>query len=447
MDKYRIGYASYSTNVPKEQRELFGRMLAKRLQDELRGVLGAEVEIIYCPARKDVLRAIDTGCTVIITEGRLKRSEGAREGDENIGTGTIKDWTGLPGMERVILILAAEDHPAVITKDDGSKTINGRKVVELYRRGYYDALYLTDMTAANIGNLIKHGRKEAEAKEYYQVTDEMLEILLAGERAKNERNRKKAERSSFKEMFTVPQSEKTADESRREKEVPAEEYKEPVPEKTVETAKEDLEASDIFRSLLAGGVDAYLDNLDKWQADTDSTGDSIDPREDTGMQAEGEDMDGFDFGGQLPEDDCCRDDQEEEILQDGPQISAEPEDTREPEMYWEDAGEYAVLDTSFDLTQQGRISGYLQGGTLLVIDLPKPPQEQDANRYRVTVIHKGRQKGYVHNGRYQSSVVAFGGYCIKTIMQRSVLVEIPDEEAPGEYVAGKDCYVTFNPLA
>ena len=442
MDKLRIGYASYSINVLEEKRELFGRMLAGRLQAELQGILGTEIEMIYCPARQDVVRAIDTGCTVLITEGKLKRSEGARDGDENIGTGTIKDWTGLPGMQRVILILAPEDHPTVTTKKDGSKAINARKVVELYRRGYYDALYINDMSAANIAHLIQYGRKEAEAKDYYQVTDEMLEILLAGERAKNERNRKKTEHAGIAGLFTDTQTAKSMEnvaDERKEQPVSAEESPEPAMGKeTEQPQKEDMSSSDILQSLLSGGVDAYLDSLDNWQTESAQKEES---------ESAQEDMDGFDFEDSIPEDDGEDDMTEEEMSRGEPETAMEQEIRLETGIAWVDANEeYAVLDTRFDLEQLGRISRYMQGGTLLVVDLPNPPQEQDANRYGVTIIQKGREKGYVHNGRYQSSAVVFTGYCIKTIMQRSVLIEVPDEEAPGEYVAGKDCYVTFTPL-
>ena len=89
----------------------------------------------------------------------------------------------------------------------------------------------------------------------------------------------------------------------------------------------------------------------------------------------------------------------------------------------------------------GKITSALNGGSLLTISLTGTPPD-DVSRYSVTIMCGGG-KGRVVNGRYQSGMIVFVGYCVKYMMGRMLLVEVPDEEVPGTDLSGRECMVTF----
>ena len=238
----KICYGSYNELIPFERREVFAKAFAKKLQDEIKAKSGENVEIVCCPERGDLVAAMDAGYEVVLTESKLRRPEGGSVGEENVGVGTLKEWTSRKGVKRVILILPASDRPALGKREDGTDYFtSGRKVVELYRKGFYTALYVSDLKCDLLIDLIKNGRGDADAKKYYGVTDEMIGVLLAAEQGKKDKKEKEKKKGIFGNIFGRGQAEVSkeepgkAEESRAEEKAPAA----AVSEKTQEPAKKE----------------------------------------------------------------------------------------------------------------------------------------------------------------------------------------------------------------
>ena len=396
----KITYASYNSNLEPEKREFFAKVFADRLQKELESKMGTKVEIVCCPERTDVEQSIENGSEVVITECKLRCSKKTQKDDGNIGYGTVKEWASVTGMKRVIMILPPEERPKFGERYDGIMSIiSGRKTVELYRRGYYDAIYINDLTGDNLINLIRYGRSEADAKRYYGITDEMLDSLPGAE----------------------PKKEPVKAEEKKE---------EPQPE-------QDTSESDVLKTLLSGGTDAFFEEENSLEENKEESSE-----EHTGFN--------FNVSPETELYDCIVSEEVQEIevipQYEMPERICAVEEER---IFSDDSTEsdeepgYAVMDTSLKLIQQGKVTGYLQDGTLLIIEVENPPKEAEATRYGVTVVRKGKSRGRVVNGRYQSDVMIFFGYCVKTIMQHAIVIEIPDGDAPDQSINGKECVVTF----
>lgn len=456
----KICYGSYNRQVPVDKREAFAKMFAAKLSRGIAEMTGEETDVVCCAEREEITHQIRDGCDVIITECQLRLPPGGKPGEDNVGYGTVKEWTAMPGVHRVILLVQPGDKPQLGEKDGKETFIAGRKLVELFRRGYYDGLFYNDLTVDQIVRLSSAGRTENEAKAYYGITDRMLEILLLGSGAKETGaggseekksllgglfgGKKKSEETmgetntsgsaEEKEMLSAstavrienpPQSNKAIKDS-REKQVNK------VEKKRME--KEEKQASgEVFKALLASGTDAVFE-------------------EEEAAGVKEEIPDGFVFT--KPQDNEDGYDRPnvpytgtEDTMEhmdslfhkegiDDPIFEQKASENTEPVM-----GESGGL-----VNRMGKISSCLNGGTLLAVDLSNLPADSDVATYGVTVLIKGTEEGRVVNGRWQSSFVAFNGYCVKAIMQRTLLIEVPDSEVQGMNLSGKSCMVTFNKL-
>lgn len=530
----KICYGSYNDRLPEGKRELFAKAFADKMRKDLEALSGDAVEITWCPEKGDLVSAINGGCDVVITEGKLRMPAGGHDGDENVGFGTVKEWKGLNGVKRVILLLPVDDKPAIAKKEDGSEIIgSGRKVVEMYRKGYYDALYVNDLKPSVLISIIKEGRGEAAAKDYYGVTDDMLALLIESENGKRKKKEKEKpeKKGMFGGLFARKESEKeteaegpvkkedpiksatpAAEEAKQEipsEKVPERKSAEPVssnnkeeinktvepviksenkapevaPEKTnvgeadrtlvKEVSKEeinvtvnenkkeesaamdrevkngtdaekpakakheiDAETASVLRTILSGGMDALFEEEGKEEPKVTETSSA-----EKGASAGGFDFDfSFDAAAVQPV--------EKKEASPMKEVINERAD-RQQESVTAAVAE-PVQTSTFQGTESGlrtgRVTSYLNGGTLLALELNAAPDDPDVNRYGVTVISKGSGRGRVVNGRYQSDVIAFEGFCVKLMMQRTILVEVPDESAPPAGVVNRECMVTFTQL-
>lgn len=535
----KICYGTYNEMIPVERREMFAKAFAAKLQGELKAKTGEEVEIVCCPERGDLVAAMNAGYDVVLTEAKLRRPENGKAGEENIGVGTLKEWTGRSDLKRVILILPPNDRPALGKREDGTDCFtSGRKVVELFRKGFYTAVYVTDLKCDLLVEIIKKGRTEAEAKSYYGVTDEMLELLLASEQNKQEKKEKEKKKGIFG-IFGRGQETKAAEEKEKEPVMPAEPKAEeikPVPSNNKEETKkedkeevpkpdevkkpeepekaksEDMAVEEVPQNnpVTEGAKpeeteEAFADGTeeepvlksepheeaqkdpesvieiipeeikeevpqtreevgreDKKEDKKESKGDSEDSTEVLRQllkygtdqffeddEPEGGDvppMEGMDFGDLFGAPPARKDD-----VAFNPASSYKEGRTPEPAVDYARTQAPGTVNTFVpsegdEKICTGQITSYLNGGTLIAVNLINPPDLGDVTRYSATVICKGVGAGRVINGRYQSSTIAFLGYCAKLMSGRTLLLEVPDEEAPGVNLSGRECMITFDLL-
>lgn len=514
----KICYGSYNRQVQPEKREALARVMGQKLAQGLKDKLGAAPEVICCSTREDVAKAAASGCDLILTESQLKLPNGGKPGDDNVGYGTIKEWTSMHGVKRVVLLMQAGDRPSVADKDGKPSIVTGRKLVELFRRGYYDALFYNDLQMDKIAALLSAGRTEEEAKAYYGITDQMLEILLAtskpekadkaegkakeekkslfgglfGGKKKEEKYEAEAERKEEKETRTEDKTEQVSsnnnvasatgdkkevkkDEEPSKKEESADEVKpfeiprdqpkeerhEPegpaVSEEELARAREQAN-SDVMKALLSGGTDSFFEDEEEQEPAAEPESGGFDfgfgfEREETKKPETAGGGFGFEFEElppvekpKAPMPDAAR---TEEVRAE--EAKAEEVKTREvieevkPVM--ENANVANVTENGAEETSVGVISSCLNEGTLLTVDVASLPSDPDVTRYSAMILVKGAGRGRVVNGRWVSSVKCFTGYCVKVIMQRTVLVEVPDGDTPGPEVEGKQCMITFYKLA
>ena len=563
----KICYGSYNELIPFEHREVFAKAFAKKLQDEIKAKSGEDVEIVCCPERGDLVAAMDAGYEVVLTESKLRRPEGGSVGEENVGVGTLKEWTSRKGVKRVILILPESDRPSLGKREDGTDCFtSGRKVVELYRKGFYDALYVSDLKCDLLIDLIKNGRGDTDAKKYYGVTDEMIGLLLAAEQKKDKKEKEK-KKGIFGNIFGRGQAEGAKEEPVKVEENHAEvkeaaaaneKPREPVKKETVqakagdaeskveenqkesvvkpiakEEESENAKASEIIRE--EGQKETALFAEEKADADEKAAepvktsevggeaskgGDDAVPsiinevinkevieKEESKAVEDGAENRKTGEGGETSKSAA--------VVKDGKAVANEEKAADDPEMlevmkalisggtdqFFEDDGDGDDSDSvgGFDfgsifggeassLTSgtesgspkatevrrdewtapllgtegtvgadavaggeeagysDGRITSFLNGGTLITIQLTNPPSGSDVSMFGVTVFCKGSGVGRVVNGRYQSNTTAFDGYCVRLISGRTLLIEVPDSEAPQTDLSGRDCMVTFKYL-
>lgn len=155
---------------------LFGAAFAKKLANGIRILTNEEVEVTHFVRRDDMTEALSGGgYDLIVTDCKLK-PDGESDGSDSVGLGTIKKWLANGYARRVILIFGEDMHP-VLKTENGKENwlVSGKKVVELWKKDYFDGIFLADMTAEKVVELYVNGRDRESAKAYYGITDGMLE--------------------------------------------------------------------------------------------------------------------------------------------------------------------------------------------------------------------------------------------------------------------------------
>lgn len=155
---------------------LFGAAFAKKLANGIRILINEEVEVTHFIRRDEMTEALSKGgYDLIVTDCKLK-PDGENDGSDSVGLGTVKKWLANGYAKRVILIFGEDMHP-VLGAEDGKENwlVSGKKVVELWKKDYFDGIFLADMTAEKVVDLYINGRDRESAKAYYGITDGMLE--------------------------------------------------------------------------------------------------------------------------------------------------------------------------------------------------------------------------------------------------------------------------------
>lgn len=140
---------------------------AEMMRAELEAV-GIRVGLLDCvPTKDDVEAGINSNkYDVVVCQEALSGA--------SIGGGSIRQWSSINAKLKIILII-------------DKKKKGAKKLKSLYNENfYYDALYGTDLTGANVAELIKASRTMEEAAEYYGLQKQEEEEVTAKQPEKND---------------------------------------------------------------------------------------------------------------------------------------------------------------------------------------------------------------------------------------------------------------------